>query len=166
MLHREVVSMLGVLLNLPGVFLMLMRQAVLSAVTTATFLVTACPIFAGAVNAHVIEDRWHVFSRSCGAASAQESITYAFFLKRWLYVVSEHYLVEPDGSRIWLHNVSNPGDGGRREGWHFGKHARAGHWGEEWYGHVTGHHWALASGSRAVYKMWDSDAVDCNLDEY
>ncbi len=78
----------------------------------------------------VIEDRWHVFSRSCAiGAGAQESITYALMLSRWLYVRSEHYNADDDGHMRWLHNVETPTDGPKGPGWHFGWRGRAGDFG-------------------------------------
>ena len=135
----------------------------------STFIaaLAAATVAAADAQAHVVEKRWHVFSRSCPLGlGAQESITYAFTLKRWLYVVSEHYRIDETGRRHWLHNVTTPTDGAKGEGWHFGRRGRAGHFGEFWYGHVTGHHWGLKKHTGEKYVMWHSDATDCNLKEW
>ena len=117
--------------------------------------------------ARIIEESWHVFSRSCAiGAGAQESITYAFDYKRWTYVISEHYRIDEAGARHHLHNATTPTDGPKGLGWHFGRRGRAGHFGEFWYGHVTGHHWGMKQHTGEKYVMWNSDAIDCNLGEW
>ncbi|WP_297909914.1 hypothetical protein [Thiomonas sp.] len=138
----------------------------MSRLRIALALATACATAAQA-KAHVVEFHWHVFSRSCAiGAGAQESITYAFAYKRWSNVISEHYQIDDEGTRSWLHNVVTPTDGPKGPGWHFGRRGRAGHFGEFWYGHVTGHHWGLKQYTGQKYLLWNSDATDCNLNEW
>ena len=134
----------------------------------STFIAALAAAIAGtATQANLVEENWHVFSRSCPLGlGAQESITYAFNLKRWIYVVSEHYRIDETGLRHWLHNVTTPTDGPKGAGWHFGRRGRAGDFGEFWYGHVTGHHWGLRRHTGEKYIMWHSDATDCNLKEW
>ena len=51
----------------------------------------AAALASAGAHAHIVEDNWHVFSRSCAIGlGAQESITYAFGDKRWIHVISEH----------------------------------------------------------------------------
>lgn len=78
----------------------------------------------------------------------------------------EHYTIEEDGSRRLLHMAATPTDGPKGAGWHHGRRGRAGHFGEFWYGHVTGHHWGLKQYTAQKYLMWNSDATDCNLSEW
>lgn len=138
-----------------------MKARSLLAVLALAWLQPSC------VQGRTIEEKWHVFSRSCLiGVGAQESITYSFGLSRWIYVISEHYEIADDGRRRWLHNVETPTDGPKGPGWHFGRRGRAGHFGEFWYGHVTGHHWGLKRYTGQKYLMWNSDAVDCNLTEW
>jgi hypothetical protein len=107
----------------------------MSRLRIALALATACATAAQA-EAHIVEKRWHVFSRSCAIGAGA------------------------------LHNVVTPTDGPKGPGWHFGRRGRAGHFGEFWYGHVTGHHWGLKQYTGQKYLLWNSDATDCNLNEW